>query len=284
MGIDEPEDAKGSGEEQNKPSQGAQTPAQDEEDRGARVDAAKAFFRAMYAGGEEPAANAASFAQDPSAQETATTTACRNCEALGQLAKEAEQKANENEQLYKRMAADFENYRKRMDREREDSQALGVKKTAEAIMPALDDLDRALAYLNADTPTDKVIDSFKLVAGRILQSCEAVGLKAIESIGQPFNPRFHEPVQQIETTEFPDGVVMQELRRGYMIGDKVIRPALVNVASNGGDSGAANSAAGQEEKLDQTTLSHTDSDMEPMQDTPEAPPGQVYDLEDVSET
>lgn len=281
MGIDELEEAKGSGEEGNNPSQGSQAPApQEEEDRGARVDAAKAFFRAMYAGEEAPAGS--SFGQEGSGQDTSTQTACRNCESLGQLAKEAEQKANENEQLYKRMAADFENYRKRMDREREESQALGVKKTAEAIMPALDDLDRALAYLKTDTPIDKVIDSFKLVASRILQSVETVGLKPIEAVGQPFNPRFHEPVQQIETTEHPDGTVIQELRRGYMIGDRVVRPSLVNVASNSGSHEKAAAASESEEQLDQTVLSQADPG-DQIAAGSEVPPGRVYDLGDIAD-
>lgn len=225
--MDELEDASSEGE--NSQSQPAQTPPAEEEDRGARVDAAKAFFRAMYAGEEPPA----SFGQpQQEAQQQSTQTACRNCESMEFSLKEAEQKALEAETLYKRMAADFDNYRRRMERERDESVSLGVKKAAEALVPALDDLDRAMMYLNADTPADKLLESFKLVGNRILQCMEQVGLKPIKAVGEQFDPKFHEPVQQIETTEHPDGAVVNELRKGYMLHDKVVRPTLVNVASN----------------------------------------------------
>lgn len=230
MAMDELEESKDGAAPENGPPASSAPQAEEEEDRNQRVDAAKAFFRAMYAGEETPS----TFGQ-PQGQaqpDTSTQTACRNCEAMEFSLKEAEQKQGEAEQLYKRMAADFENYRRRMERERDESISFGVKKAAEAIMPALDDLDRAMMYLNPDTPGEKLIESFKLVSTRILQCMEAVGLKPITAIGEPFDPKFHEPVQQIETTEFADGVVMGELRKGYMLHDRCVRPALVNVASN----------------------------------------------------
>lgn len=230
MAMDEQDEAKSSAEAEGQSAQAAPAGAPEEEDRGARVDAAKAFFRAMYAGDEAPPATS-NFAKQPT-PETSTQTACRNCESLTQLARDAEAKAAESDTLYKRMAADFENYRRRMDRERDESVSLGVKKAAEAIVPALDDLDRALMYLSPDTPSDKLIESFKLVANRIMHCLDSVGLKRLKAIGEQFDPRYHEPVQQVETTEHVDGAVMQELRAGYVLGDKIVRPALVNVASN----------------------------------------------------
>ncbi len=230
MGMDELEDAKG-GQRQHEPSEPEPpTPPSEEEDKSARVDAAKAFFRAMYAGEEPPA----SFGQQPQAQQpdASTKTACRKCEGLELSLKESEQKQAEAETLYKRMAADFENYRRRMEREKEESISLGVKKAAEAMMPALDDLGRAMQFLSPDSPSDKLIDSFKIVGNRINQSMESVGLKKIIAIGEQFDPKYHEPVQQIETTEHVDGAVMNELRPGYILGDRVVRPSLVNVASN----------------------------------------------------
>jgi molecular chaperone GrpE len=228
MGIDENEEANSSStqnEEQPTPAAKA-----DEGDKDSRVDAAKAFFRAMYAGEEPPPETKP--AAPPPKQETTKATACRKCDQLEFSLKEAEQRAAESDTLYKRMAADFENFRKRNERERDEALAIGVKKAAEGVMPALDDLDRAMSFLNPDTPSDKVIESFQLVANRILSCFESIGLKRINALGELFDPRFHEPVQQIETTEHPDGTVIQELRKGYMLNDKVVRPALVNVASN----------------------------------------------------
>lgn len=285
MGMDELEDAKGATEGEAKPSQAAPAPAaaSEDEDRAARVDAAKAFFRAMYAGEEPPANTNFAPAQQ---QDTATQTACRNCEALDFALKEAEAKANENEQLYKRMAADFENYRRRIEREREESVGLGVRKAAEAMLPALDDLDRAMAYLTGDTPVDKLLESIQLVSKRIMQCMEQVGLKRIDAVGEMFDPKFHEPVQQVETTEYPDGVVMQELRRGYTLGDKVVRPSLVNVASN--SSGvvqprAEGAAASEEDQLERTKVSLTVADDEvpvPVEAQGDEAQPAVFDLSD----
>jgi molecular chaperone GrpE len=284
MGMDELEDPKDAAEGENKPSPSGQasTPPE-EEDRGARVDAAKAFFRAMYAG-DDPPPQAGNFA-NAAPPETTTQTACRNCEGLEQSLRDTEARANEAEQLYKRMAADFENYRRRMERDRDEAVAIGVKKAAEAVTPALDDLDRAMQYLSADTPNDKLIESFKLVGGRMLACLEQLGLKPIEAVGQPFDPRFHEPVQQVETTEYPDGVVMQELRRGYLLGDRVVRPALVNVASNDLPSAPPEEARLESTLLDRNALSDLEPTAPPADKEAgaEADAGRVYEIEDVPE-
>jgi molecular chaperone GrpE len=229
MGMDELEDAKSGEGETTAAQPQSGPPASEEEERNQRVDAAKAFFRAMYAGEEPPA----SFGQPQEGKgDTSTSTVCRNCESMEILVKEAEAKTAEAETLYKRMAADFDNYRRRMERQSEEAVSMGVKKAAEALVPALDDLDRAMLYLNPELPAEKVIESFKLVGTRILSCMEQIGLKPIQAVGELFDPKFHEPVQQIETTEHADGEVMSELRRGWVLHDKVVRPALVNVASN----------------------------------------------------
>lgn len=200
-------------EDKNQPGAG-------EEEKGSRMDAAKAFFRAMYAGDE------------PQGGAPAPEADSRRVKELEQACKDFEQRATEAENLYRRMAADFDNFRRRMERERDEFTNAGVRKLAEAIIPALDDLDRAMMYLTPDTPADKVIESFQLVNSRINQCLEGAGLKRLVTKGEIFDPRFHEPVQQIETTEHADGAIMHELRGGYQLGDRIIRPALVNVALN----------------------------------------------------
>src|SRR3954466_8393739 len=121
MGTDELEDDKSADEGNQKPSPGA-TPSEPEQEgeRGARVDAAKAFFRAMYAGEEAPATTSG-FGQQGAPPETSTTTACRSCEGMEHTIRELKVKTNEAEQLYKRMAADFDNYRRRMERDQQEA-------------------------------------------------------------------------------------------------------------------------------------------------------------------
>lgn len=193
-----------------------------------RMNDAKAFFRALNAGAE----------LNPSEMDMKTAESgmhSATCISCGQLAQEVQQlreKLNETDTHYKRMAADFENYRRRSDRDRHELETMGVKKMVEALLPALDDIDRAQMSLNESMPADKILESLKVVFNSLGRCLDQAGIKPMEPVGQPFDPRLHEPVQQIETTDFPDGYVMQELRRGYVLGDKVVRPALVNVASN----------------------------------------------------
>lgn len=220
--IDWPKEAKESGmtDEQNNTQSSASGNAENE-DKTSRMDAAKAFFRSMYAGADGD--------EDSSSDNSSDN---RRVQELEQALKDAEQKTVEAEGLYKRMAADFDNFRRRVERERDEYASHGVRKAAESILPALDDLDRALSYLKPDTPAAKLIESFELVSSRLFSCLEQVGLKRIDTRAVLFDPYFHEPVQQIETTEHPDGTVVNELRAGYALGEKVIRPALVNVASN----------------------------------------------------
>jgi len=256
MSMDDGEEPKGSsGAEESGAKPAASS---NEEEEAGRVNAAKAFFRAMYAGEEPPAAFGA--AAEQTGQPAGQATACRNCEGLEFSVREAEQKAAEAESLYKRMAADFENYRRRMEREREEAVSMGVKKAAEAFIPALDDLDRAISFLTPETPGEKLIESFQLVSNRIFSCLEQLGLKSMKSVGEAFDPKFHEPVQQVETTEFPDGHVMQELRRGYMLYDRVVRPALVNVASNETGAVAPTSKETQAASDDSTADKQPDSE------------------------
>ncbi len=93
-------------------------------------------------------------------------------------------------------------------------------------------MDRAKTSLQTVTDHKAILDSLNLVFARFAKCLEATGVKQMEVIGEPFDPRLHEPVQEIESNEYADGAVIHELRRGYLYKDKVLRPALVNVTSN----------------------------------------------------
>ena len=211
---------------------GAPTPEPEKpEDRANRMNAAKAFYRAMYAG-EDVVPDDFGMSDQRGPERGGNTGPCPNCARLEAQAAEFEKQKNEAENFYKRIAADFENYRRRLDREREEFLGLGIQKAIEQILPALDDMDRARSSLQTVTDPKAILDSLNLVFARFTKCLEAVGVKQMEVIGEPFDPRLHEPVQEIETNEFPDGAVVHELRRGYVYKDKVLRPTLVNVASN----------------------------------------------------
>ena len=194
-----------------------------------RVSRAKAFYRQLYAGGEpDPENFGIDLGNKPQQNDAATQAALAHMQ--DQL-KEQEQKSVEWENAYKRLAADFENYRKRIDREREEFQAVGMQKALEAILPALDDLDMAQSKLTEATESKVMLQSLKMVYTRFARCLESVGIKQMEVIGEPFDPKFHEPVQEIATNEVPEGAVVHQLRAGWMFRDKVLRPGLVNVAT-----------------------------------------------------
>lgn len=144
----------------------------------------------------------------------------------------------ENAELKDRLArrqADFENYRKRGERERADTYNRVVADIAAKLLPVLDNLKRALETEASVEATES--DEFRhflsgvdLIYKQLNGVLEALGVKAIPSIGEYFNPHFHEAVVTEATDEYEPDTVMQEIVAGYRLGDKLIRPALVKVA------------------------------------------------------
>jgi len=230
-------------------------------ERSSRLNAAKAFYRAMYAGEDVVPDDFGMKLEETRSTISADSPAGRGAydkELERQLAL-AEAKASENEGLYRRMAADFDNYRKRTDREREELLGLGIQKAVESLLPAIDDLDRAQATFNENSEAKSVVESLKLLYNRFNRCLEQLGVKPLESIGTPFDPRLHEPVQQVESTKYPEGSVVHDLRRGYLLKDKVIRPSLVNVAVNSLGAEESDETQKHEDQMDEgsnVSMSH----------------------------
>lgn len=145
----------------------------------------------------------------------------------------AETRARAEEHLYnwQRSAADFANYKRRTDEERETvgqfSNALLIGK----LLGVLDDFDRALESVPADA-SDPWIEGVRLVERKMRSVLESEGVAPIEAVGQPFDPNLHEAVVHEETVDHPDNQVIGEVQRGYRLHDRVIRPSLVRVANN----------------------------------------------------
>ena len=207
---------------------------ENEEENSSRMNSAKAFFRAMYAGDDVKAGQYGMNVETVKSNGTRGT--CASCDLLSTQVEQLEAKYIEMEGLYKRMAADFENFRKRVDREKEELTNLGVQKGVYTLLPALDDLDRAQTSFTHNSDVAHIIESLKLIGDRFTKCLEQLGVKSLNPVGQPFDPRLHEPVQQVAAPHLPEGAVAHDLRRGYAMGEKVIRPTLVNVVSNEVDS------------------------------------------------
>lgn len=132
---------------------------------------------------------------------------------------------------YIRLAADFDNYRKRQAQEREFLIRYGAEDAMKKLIEVLDNFDRAKQAINSTEDINQVKDSFNVLYNQMFDNLSKLGLEVIEAQGQEFNPNFHEAVMQTPTNEHPENHVIMELQKGYKLGDKVLRPALVNVAT-----------------------------------------------------
>ena len=127
-----------------------------------------------------------------------------------------------------RALADFDNYRKRVQRERESAAQAGKRQLVLALLGVMDDFERALAYAN--TAPESILTGARVIHQRLLDLLQAQGVVPYTSAGQPFDPALHEAVDVINTDQATPGVVLNELSHGYRWGDEVLRPARVRVA------------------------------------------------------
>lgn len=136
-------------------------------------------------------------------------------------------------QQYVRLAADFDNYRKRQEAERENLIKFGTENALKNLLEVLDNFERGQKTLEGVEDCEKVKESFNLVHKQVRETLAKLGLEEIKAIGEEFDPNFHEAVMQTPTSEHPENSVITELQKGYKLGDKVLRPTLVNVATAG---------------------------------------------------
>ena len=132
---------------------------------------------------------------------------------------------------YIRLAADFDNYRKRQEQEKEALLKYGAENTLKKMIEVLDNFERGEKALENVEDCQTVKDSFNLVHKQVMDVLTKLGLEAIDTEGKEFDPNFHDAVMQTPTSEHPEHTIINELQKGYKMGDKVLRPALVNVAT-----------------------------------------------------
>jgi molecular chaperone GrpE len=130
--------------------------------------------------------------------------------------------------LYLRALADFENYRKRVDRDRAGVARSGKRDIILPLLSLLDDFDRALEHVSDAPPS--VAEGLLAVQRKFLRLLEAQGITPLESVGARFDPALHDAIGTVESDEVESGAVAEELQRGYRWGDDVLRPARVRVA------------------------------------------------------
>lgn len=144
-----------------------------------------------------------------------------------------QKKYEELNNQYIRLAADFDNYRKRQEQERESLVKYGTENALKKMLEVLDNFERGQKALEGVEDSEKIKECFQLVHKQVWETLSKLGLEEIKAVGEEFDPNFHEAVMQTPTTEHPEHTVINELQKGYKVGDKILRPTLVNVATQG---------------------------------------------------
>jgi molecular chaperone GrpE len=130
-----------------------------------------------------------------------------------------------------RARADLDNYRKRIQKEIEEDRKYAPLPMLKRLLPALDGLDRALKSAKQSRNADELIAGIELVAKEFEAALASVGAQAIAAVGQPFDPHLHEAIQQVPTDEHPPMTVVEDVERGYLLHDRVVRPTKVVVST-----------------------------------------------------
>ncbi len=168
-------------------------------------------------------------------QEATAATLASQQAAIAELTQENEflkmQLADMTNQ-YKRLAADFENFRRRNQKEKEELEQQIKGNTIKDLLPVIDNFELAKAHIKPQTEAEKNIHkSYQSVYKQLVDGLKRLGVSAMYPEGSPFDPNLHEAVMRLPTKDHPEGTVVEELRRGYVLGDRVLRHAMVKVAA-----------------------------------------------------
>jgi molecular chaperone GrpE len=141
-----------------------------------------------------------------------------------------QQRAEECMDLLRRTQADFVNYRRRMSQEQAEIRIAAQSELLSHLLPALDDLRRALEAVPQELATAPWVQGLFLIARRLTTLLDQLGVRQIGTSGEPFDPRWHEAITTETRTDVPDGTILRVIQPGYALGERVIRPAQVSVA------------------------------------------------------
>ena len=153
-------------------------------------------------------------------------------EELKKRLEEKEKEAKENFDRFLRIAADLENYKKRAAREKEDWTKFANEDLMKSILPFIDNLERAVNHAEKVVDTGVLTEGIKLTLQQILQTLNLFGLAPFDSVGTPFDPARHEAMLVVETDQHEPDQVVEEFQKGYLLNERLLRPATVSVAKS----------------------------------------------------
>ncbi|MCM3635485.1 MULTISPECIES: nucleotide exchange factor GrpE [Paenibacillus] len=163
-------------------------------------------------------------------EETMSAEADQTTQADEAVAEQLNKQLEEANSKLLRVQADYDNFRKRTQKEKEELAKYASAKLIENLLPSIDNFDRALAASEATGDFEALAKGLDMIYRQLKSTMEAEGLAEMEPVGTPFNPEFHQAVMTVETDEYEEGIVVEVLQKGYMLKDKVIRPAMVKVS------------------------------------------------------
>lgn len=153
-------------------------------------------------------------------------------EKLTNALKEEKEKAEEYLNRLKYLQADFINYQKKTKKELEEATKLGSERLIVRLLDVMDDLERALEVAEKTEQNSSLVKGVAMVLKEFRDILRQEGVTTIEATGKPFNPNLHEAVMQVESAELEDNTIVEELRKGYLFSEKVIRPSMVKVVKS----------------------------------------------------
>ena len=166
-----------------------------------------------------------------------------------ELTEEGEQTGDTFKEIndkYVRLYAEFENYKKRVNKDKEELVKYGNESLLYELLPVVDSLELALKHA-ADTVSDGLVQGVDITLKELHKTLEKFGLKGIKADGEPFDPAVHHAMMQVERSDVDENTVVEELRKGYMLNDKVLRPSLVAVSKK--PAGSREEETGEEIKI-----------------------------------
>ena len=142
-----------------------------------------------------------------------------------------QQRIEELEDMVKRQLAEFDNFRKRTDKEKETMFEAGARSVIEKLLPVVDNFERGLASISEEEQGSAHAEGMQMIYKQLMGELDKLDVKPIEAVGKEFNPELHNAVMQCESDEYESGIVAQELQKGYTYRDSVIRHSMVAVVS-----------------------------------------------------
>ncbi|EOY10409.1 Co-chaperone GrpE family protein [Theobroma cacao] len=134
-----------------------------------------------------------------------------------------------------RISADFDNFRKRTERERLSLVTNAQGEVLENLLPVLDNFERAKAQIKVETEgEEKINNSYQSICKQFMEILGSLGVEPVETVGNPFDPMLHEAIMREDSTEFEEGIILQEFRKGFKLGDRLLRPSMVKVSAGPG--------------------------------------------------